>query len=96
MKLWDFRFERRVNLDYQALREQVGQIKFWGSGLKGQAGRGIRLGRGVSGLRGSGFRRSRWERMRLEGIRLGRMRPGRRVWRRRGWRRLAEAARTPG
>lgn len=45
MKLWDFRFERRVNLDYQALREQVGRIKIWGSGLRDQAGRGVRLGR---------------------------------------------------
>lgn len=28
IKLWDFRSERRVNLDYQTLREQVGRINF--------------------------------------------------------------------
>lgn len=45
MKLWNFRSEKRVNLDYQALGEQVGGIKFWGSGVTDQAGRGIRLGK---------------------------------------------------
>lgn len=35
---------KRVNLDNQALAEQVRGIKFWGSGLRDQGGRGIRFG----------------------------------------------------
>lgn len=45
IKLWGIRIERRVNLEYQALRKQVTGTKFWGSGWRDQAGRGVRFGR---------------------------------------------------
>lgn len=45
IKLWGIRLEKRVNLEYQALRKQVTGIKFWGSGWRNQAERGIRFER---------------------------------------------------
>lgn len=69
IKLWGIRIERRVNLEYQALRKQV-----TGSSFGDEAG-GIKLEveSGLEGIRLAAIRlgRSRWERKRLEGIGLG-------------------------